>query len=77
MVNHRKKKNCINSLEINNQPTQSLLDIQNHVSAYYKDLLGTEGHKLACLEDNFWDENDKITEEENLRLQQPFTLDEI
>lgn len=77
MVNHRKKKNRINSLEINNQVTQSLVDIKNHVHSYYIDLLGTAGHKMASFDDKFWDDNDKVNPEENSLLQLPFTLEEI
>lgn len=72
-----KKKNRINSLDINNTPTTSLTDIKQHVSSYYKDILGTSGSKYAFLDPLFWDEPDKVTPQENHLLEAPFTIEEI
>lgn len=71
------KKNHIHSLDINGSPSHVISDIKKHVSEYYKDILGCPGIKYATLDKDFWDDNDKITTQENLLLQQSFTLEEI
>lgn len=77
IANHRKKQSRINSLVIDDTPTQSVPDIKAHVFQYYKDILGTPGIKYASLDPQFWDEQDKLTPHETTQLEIPFTLDEI
>lgn len=77
ITNHRKKKNKINSLEIDNITTTSPTEIKQHVFDSYKNILGIPGFKYASLEPNFWEESDKITPQENSLLVAPFTLEEI
>lgn len=67
----------MNSVLINKTPTQSITDIKQHVTEYYKGVLGTSGTKYASLSDHFLEEADKVTPHENTILEDPFTLEEI
>lgn len=53
IASHRKKKNRINSLEIDGVATTNLGHIQKHVVQYYRDILGTEGVKFGSLDPSF------------------------
>lgn len=49
----------------------------NHATKYYKSLFGPSESPIFSLDPNCWDQNEKITEEENIQLVQPFTEEEI
>lgn len=77
IANHKRKKNRITSLRINNSTTQSIGVIKKHVLEYYKEVLGTSGIKYASLDSTFWGMTDQITSLENHFLESPFTYEEI
>ncbi|XP_078150904.1 uncharacterized protein LOC144546233 [Carex rostrata] len=77
LANNRKKKNRINSLDINNTTTTSPYEIQQHLFASYKDILGITGIKYASLKPQFWADHEKVSLQENSLLVAPFTLDDI
>jgi len=51
--------------------------ILEHATMYYKDLFGPSENPTFKLDSSCWDEQDKVTQEENDLLCRPFTLDEI
>jgi hypothetical protein len=52
-------------------------DIIKHATKYYKDLFGPSESPIFSLDPDCWDQNEKITEEENIQLIKPFSEDEI
>jgi hypothetical protein len=48
-----------------------------HATEYYKNLFGPSESPMFSLDPNCWEQKEKITEEENLQLTQPFTKEEI
>jgi hypothetical protein len=44
---------------------------------FYKTLFGKESREINTLEDDFWDDVDKIAVEENELLEAPFSEEEI
>ena len=54
-----------------------LQDMLTLATKFYKDLFGFETSLDVSLGDNFWAEEEKVTLEENLMLQCPFSEEEI
>jgi mannosylglycoprotein endo-beta-mannosidase len=52
-------------------------DILKHVTEYYKELFGPSESPTFSLDPYCWEQNEKITEEENIQLIKPFTKQEI
>jgi hypothetical protein len=48
-----------------------------HVVEYYKNLFGSELESGVKLEEDFWEEEDKVTIQENELLTAPFSKEEI
>lgn len=62
------KKNQINSLEINGNLTNNLVEIRQHIVEYYKDLLCTACYKYGHIEANFCKAEEKLIELEKWKL---------
>jgi hypothetical protein len=72
-----KRKNTIFHLEKEGESIDKEDDIIKHATYYYKDLFGPSESPIFSLDPDCWDQNEKITEEENIQLTKPFTDDEI
>jgi DNA-directed RNA polymerase delta subunit len=77
IANNRKRKNYIYSLEINHQTVYDSQEIRQHIQSYYKELIGKEEIRNITLNDNLWDIIDKLSVENSIELELPFTLEEI
>lgn len=77
IANHRRNKNRIHTLDINDTPSSSLPEIKQHAIQYYQNILGTPGLKYATLDPHFWDPSEKVTQSGNEALIAPFSLEEI
>lgn len=73
----RKKKNTILSLEINDTPTYDPIVLRNHITSYFKDLLGTTKPRLLSLQPNLWTDSEKLTPIQQHSLESSFTMEEL
>jgi uncharacterized glyoxalase superfamily protein PhnB len=48
-----------------------------HAARFYKTLFGNEQRENIRLDDNFWEESDKVTAEENELLEAELTKEEV
>jgi hypothetical protein len=48
-----------------------------HAVAFYKNLFGEEASEGLKLDEEFWEEEEKVTSEENQMLEAPFSVEEI
>lgn len=65
------------SLEIHGVTVYDPKLLQNHISSYFKELLGTTNIRLLSLHPTLWSSNEKLTPTRQSFLEQPFILDEI
>jgi mannosylglycoprotein endo-beta-mannosidase len=72
-----KKENTIFHLEKDGENIDKEEDIPKHVTEYYKELFGPSESPTFSLDPYCWEQNEKITEEENIQLIKPFTKQEI
>jgi hypothetical protein len=77
IANNRYKKNFIFSLEIDNQVTYDQEQIRTFIISYYKALLGIETSRFVTLNADLWDNNEKLTINQNTNLELNFTIEEI
>ena len=77
IANGKKRKNTIFSLQHEGESIEEDGKILEHATAYYKDLFSPAEKPLFKLSTDTWDEQEKMTKEENDSLCRPFTLDEI
>ena len=77
IANGKKRKNTIFSLQHEGESIEEDGKILEHATAYYKDLFSPAEKPLFKLSTDTWDEQEKVTKEENDSLCRPFTLDEI
>ena len=75
-ANSRSRKK-VESLLGPNGLAQDQAGIMKIALDFYKDLFAREDRRNFCLDNNFWELVDKVSEEENLELTAPFTEDEI
>jgi hypothetical protein len=68
-----KKENTIFHLEKDGENIDKEEDILKHVTEYYKELFGPSESPTFSLDPYCWEQNEKITEEENIQLIKPFT----
>jgi hypothetical protein len=52
-------------------------DLINHVVQFYKKIFGKEPRENMQLDDNFWVEDEKVTQEENVELEKEFSAEEV
>jgi hypothetical protein len=76
-ANHRKRKKSIACLEGDGVEYSDNDGMVKHAVQFYKTLFGKEQRENISLEEDFWDEVDKITVEENELLEAPFSEEEI
>jgi hypothetical protein len=77
LANHRKRKKCIPCLEVNGVMLNDNKDMVNHAMNYYKQLFGKEPRSNIRFRSDFWEENEKVSSEENWLLKADFTEEEI
>lgn len=73
----RKKKNLIYSLEINGITVYDPLVLKQHITSYYKELLGTCSSRFLSLQSDLWPVSEQLTSAQSSSLELPFTLEEI
>jgi hypothetical protein len=49
----------------------------NHATSFYKSLFGPAPGNLIDIDVNIWEDNEKLSEEDNLDLCRPFSMEEI
>lgn len=76
-ANGRRRKNTITSLETDGGPINSLEDITNHATAFYKSLFSSGPPVGMRLADNFWEGRPRISLEEGESLIKEFTKEEV
>jgi len=72
IVNGRKRKNTIISLESEGNIIEGTDDLLKHSTDYYSDLFGPEESHNIHIDQRLWDELVKVSEEENDDLCRPF-----
>jgi hypothetical protein len=72
-----KEKNTMFSLKDNDFLIEGTSDLISHASAYYKSLFGPTAGNILDFDANMWKPHEKLTEEDNLVLARPFTLEEV
>jgi hypothetical protein len=77
VANYRRRKNAINSLEENGNVIDETDGMLKHAMQFYKAPFGKEAWMNIKLGDEFWSEEEKISSEENERLEAVFTKEEI
>lgn len=76
VANQRTRKKHIVVLESPNCPITETKDMPNHATNFYKSLFGHDDNIGLSLYMKFWENHDKVSEEENMFLDAPFTDDE-
>jgi hypothetical protein len=76
-ANQRKRKKTITRLEENGMEITDNDKMLKYAVQFYKNLFGKESRENITLEDDFWDDVDKIVVEENELLEAPFSEEEI
>jgi hypothetical protein len=77
IANGRKRKNTMYSLKKDDINIQGTTDLLEHASEYYKGLFCPgEGNNMA-LDANIWSAEEKLNEEDNEVLNEPFSKSEI
>jgi hypothetical protein len=56
---------------------QKKKDILSHAIEYYKKLFGPSEKPIFNLDSECWDQEEKVTEEENESLTKPFSVEEL
>jgi hypothetical protein len=77
VANGRKRKNTMFSLKDNYVIIEGTCDLISHAAAYYKSLFGPAAGNILDFDANMWKPHEKLTEEDNLVLARPFTLEEV
>lgn len=73
----RQRKNTILSLEINGSLIFDTQIIRDHITSYYKNLLGQSEPRLISLGNRLWSTSEQLTPLQQSTLEIPFTLEEI
>ena len=77
VANQRRRKNQLSILEGPNGPVYSTKDMLDVATDFYKNLFGYEPRPNIHLDDQFWSEEELMTEAENASLEKPFSEEEI
>ena len=76
-ANGRKRKKAIFSLEDRDKVLTEKEELKKHITDYYKNLFGREEEINMHLDENFWEQSQRMSEEGNTDLTKPFTLEEL
>lgn len=77
VANQRRRKTMIHSLDGPNGPTYDIKEMIDVASNFYRDLYKKEDRKGFSLSDDFFSEGEKVTGNDNISLESPFTEDEV
>ena len=77
IANGRKRKNTIISLKNDNGIIEGDENLIKHATDYYKMLFGPAPGNAFPLDPNMWENDEKVTEEENEELIKPFSEAEV
>jgi hypothetical protein len=58
--------------DVNIEGTENLV---NHATSFYKSLFGPALGNLIDIDVNMWDDSEKLSEEDNLDLCRPFSME--
>ena len=76
-ANGRKRKNCISSLENDDQTIEGDENLLKHASEYYADLFGPPIEYEVQMDSDIWENIPKVSESDNALLCKPFSENEI
>lgn len=77
VANGKKRKCTIKSLEEGENMITEMEQLKKHVTDFYKKLFGGEETPGIHLSEDFWEADDKLTEEDRRELTKPFTMVEL
>ena len=77
VANQRRRKNQLSILEGPDGPVYSTKDMLDVATDFYKNLFGYEPRPNIHRDDQFWSEEELVTEAENALLERPFSEEEI
>ena len=77
IANQRRRKNQLSILEGPDGPVYSTKDMLEVATNFYKNLFGYETKPNIHIDDQFWSEEELVTEAENVLLERPFSEKEI
>jgi hypothetical protein len=77
VANQRRRKTLISSLEGPEGRTSDLSEMLDLASVYYKNLFRFEEGSGFSLDSDFFSHNEKVSPEQNLNLEAPFTEQEV
>jgi hypothetical protein len=75
--NGRRRKNTMYSLKKDDIHIQGTADLLTHATEYYKMLFGPGEGNLMQLADSVWSVQEKLSDEDNIKLNEPFSEEEI
>jgi hypothetical protein len=73
VANGRKRKNSIFTLESDRGVIKGDKELLNHATEYYKSLFGSETDNKIPLDPTLWENEEKMSNEDNEKLCGPFT----
>ena len=77
VANQRRRKKTINALEGPDGLVEDTPGMLKLALEYYSTLFGSEPNLGLCLEDTFWQKEEKVTAEENALLEADFSEAEV
>jgi mannosylglycoprotein endo-beta-mannosidase len=77
IANGRRRKCAITTLSTPSGPITDQQDIQSHVYAFYRELMGTEEPQLITLVSNMWDVGSWVSNAENVAFALTFSHQEL
>jgi hypothetical protein len=77
VANGRRRKNTMYSLKKDDIHIQGTADLLTHATEYYKMLFGPREGNLMQLADSVWSVQEKLSDEDNIKLNEPFSEEEI
>jgi hypothetical protein len=77
VANGRRRKNTMYSLKKDDIHIQGTADLLTHATEYYKMLFGPGEGNLMQLADSVWSAQEKLSVEDNMVLNEPFSEEEI
>jgi mannosylglycoprotein endo-beta-mannosidase len=77
VANGRRRKNTMYSLKKDDIHIQGTADLLTHATEYYKMLFGPGEGNLMQLADSVWSVHEKLSVEDNVKLNEPFSEEEI
>jgi hypothetical protein len=77
VANQRKRNKAIASLENNGVLIEDKNGMIDHALEFYKNLFGEEKRDDICLSEDFWEDDERVTVEENEALEAKFSEEGI